>query len=255
MTDLDDIREQVASAHRIAVLTGAGLSTDSGIPDFRGPNGLWTKSPEAQRLSNIDAYVSDPAVRVRAWQGRRAHAAWSAVPNAGHRAFVDLERSGRLSAIATQNIDGLHQAAGSSPQLVLELHGTIWEVECLRCSRLIPMRDALARLDAGESDPPCEICGGILKSATISFGQALEPDIIDAARHAAEACEIFLAVGSTLQVQPAAGLCEVAVRAGARLYVINADATPYDDLAAISGGDVLRGSLSEILPVLLSGLP
>src|SRR3954469_10532279 len=171
--ELDRARDLVRSAQAITVLTGAGISTDSGIPDFRGPNGVWTKNPEAEKLSTLSEYVSDPEVRRRAWRSRRDHPAWSAEPNAGHRALVDLERTGRLVAIVTQNIDGLHQKAGSSRDKVIEIHGTMHEVECLSCARRTRMSDELMRVDAGETDPPCEACGGILKSATISFRQAL----------------------------------------------------------------------------------
>jgi NAD-dependent deacetylase len=238
-----------AAADRITVLTGAGISTGSGIPDFRGPNGLWTLNPAMQRMFSIEDYVADPELRKQAWLNRRDHPAWSAQPNAGHRALVDLERSGRLRALLTQNIDGLHQRAGSSPELVLELHGTLFGVECLQCAARTAMADALARVAAGEPDPACEICGGIQKAATISFGQALRTDVLDAAVRAAADCAVFLAVGTSLQVQPAAGLCEVAVSRGAKLVIVNADPTPYDRMAAA----VVRGEISDALPALLAG--
>ena len=228
------------------MLTGAGISTDSGIPDFRGPNGVWTRNPAAERLSTLQDYVADPEVRRRSWQARRTHSAWTAEPNSGHRALVDLEKTGRLLALVTQNVDGLHQRAGSVN--VIEVHGTIWWVECLTCQVRTPMADELARLD-DEPDPPCRQCGGILKSATISFGQQLDPDVIEAAVEAAQSCDLFLAIGSSLSVHPAAGLCDVAVGAGARLVVINAEPTPYDDLAAA----VLREPIGEILPALVEG--
>ncbi|WP_241997973.1 MULTISPECIES: Sir2 family NAD-dependent protein deacetylase [Kribbella] len=162
--------ELVAKAERIAVLTGAGISTASGIPDFRGPQGVWTKNPAAQVMFDIDEYVASAAVRIEAWKFRLAAPTWTAEPNGGHRALVDLERQGRLTGLITQNIDGLHQKAGSSPALVHELHGTIWYVDCLNCARRIPMADVFPRLEAGDEDPACEVCGGILKSATVSFG-------------------------------------------------------------------------------------
>lgn len=234
-------------ASRVTVLTGAGISTDSGIPDFRGPQGIWTKDPAAQRMSTLSAYVSEPDLRVRSWQNRRAHSAWTAEPNVGHRSLVDLERSGKLVAILTQNIDGLHQKAGSSPEKVLELHGTLWEAECLSCRRRKPMADVLDRVDAGEQDPPCTSCGGILKSATISFGQALDPEVLQRSFEAAADCQIFLAIGSSLTVQPAAGTCGIALESGARLVVINAEPTPYDDVAHA----VLQAPIAEVLPALL----
>ena len=195
-------------------------------------------------MSTLSAYVSDPDLRIRSWQNRRAHSAWTAEPNVGHRALVDLERSGKLVAILTQNIDGLHQKAGSAPEKVLELHGTLWDAECLSCRERRPMAEVLDRVDAGESDPPCTTCGGILKSATISFGQALDPDVLQRAFEAAADCQLFLAVGSSLTVQPAAGTCGIALEAGARLVVVNNEPTPYDDLAHA----VLQAPIADVLP-------
>jgi NAD-dependent deacetylase len=246
--DVTEVAGWVADAARVTVLTGAGVSTGSGIPDFRGPNGLWTRNPDLARMFSIDEYVRDPQLRVQAWINRRDHPAWTAQPNPGHRALVELERSGRLRALLTQNIDGLHQRAGSTPDLVLELHGTLFGVECLQCSARTTMEEALARVAAGEDDPPCLVCGGIQKAATISFGQALRADVLDAAVRAAADCEVFLAVGTSLQVQPAAGLCEIAVSRGARLVIVNADPTPYDGLAAA----LVRGEISDALPALLA---
>jgi NAD-dependent deacetylase len=199
-------------------------------------------------MSTIDVYVADPAVRRRAWRSRRDHPAWGAEPNAGHRALVDLERAGRLRAIVTQNIDGLHQKAGSDPDLVIEVHGTMLEAECLMCGRRTPMPEVLARIDQGEEDPPCPECGGIQKSATISFGQALKPEVFAAAERAARECDVFLAVGSSLGVQPAAGLCVEAVESGARLVIVNAQETPYDRLADA----IVREPIGTVLPTLLS---
>jgi NAD-dependent deacetylase len=244
--DLADGIAVVAQAQRITVLSGAGISTDSGIPDFRGPNGLWTRDPKAERLSSYQAYRDDPDVRLRSWQARLAHPVWEAKPNAAHEALVDLERAGRLVALVTQNIDGLHQRAGSTS--VVELHGTMHETECLTCDDRRPMREALDRVAAGEQDPPCVVCGGILKSATISFGQALDVAVLGRARDAVLSCDLMLAVGSSLSVQPAAGLVGLAAKAGATVVICNASETPYDDMAAI----VLRDPLSEVLPALLS---
>lgn len=237
----------LTAASRITVLTGAGISTDSGIPDFRGPQGVWTRDPEAEKLSTLSWYVTDPGVRRRAWQERLHHPAWDARPNAGHAALVALERQGRLRALLTQNIDGLHQAAGSSPGLVLELHGTVHEVVCLSCGVRTPMRAALDRVGAGEADPACELCGGILKSATISFGQALDAAVIGAAAEAAADCDVFVAVGTSLTVHPAAGLVDLAASAGARVVVVNAEPTPYDATADL----VVREPIGTALPELL----
>jgi NAD-dependent deacetylase len=238
----------LTEARRVTVLTGAGISTDSGIPDFRGPQGVWTRDPEAEKLSTLQYYVADPEIRRRAWQERLRHPAWTARPNAAHAALVDLERQGRLRALLTQNIDGLHQAAGSSPDLVLELHGTVHEVACLSCGDRTTMRSALDRVEAGEPDPSCLECGGILKSATISFGQALDPTVIGAAADAAADCDVFLVVGTSLTVHPAAGLTDLAAGAGARIVVVNAEPTPYDDLADL----VVREPIGVALPRLVA---
>ena len=240
--------EWLGKAERITVLTGAGISTGSGIPDFRGPQGVWTLNPAAQRMFSLDEYVRDPELRVQAWINRRDHPAWTAQPNAGHLALVELERGGRLRALLTQNIDGLHQRAGSDPEKVLELHGTLFGVECLTCNARTTIEAALERVAAGEPDPACLICGGVQKTATISFGQALRSDVLDAAVRAAADCDVFLAVGTSLQVQPAAGLCEVAVSRGAKLVIVNADPTPYDGLASA----LVREEISDVLPALLA---
>jgi NAD-dependent deacetylase len=241
----------LAEAQRIVVLTGAGISTDSGIPDFRGPNGIWTRDPEAAKLVTLDAYVADPAIRRRAWRSRSEHPAWSAEPNLGHAALVELERTGRLRAIVTQNIDGLHQLAGSDPALVIELHGTLSEAECLDCGDRMPMAAALDRVAAGEPDPACRGCGGILKSATISFGQRLDPDTLARAVRAAGEADLLLAVGSSLSVQPAAGLVRVAAEAGARIVIINASPTPYDRVADA----LIREPIGTVLPALTGAVP
>jgi NAD-dependent deacetylase len=237
----------LAAAQQVTVLTGAGISTESGIPDFRGPQGVWTKDPAAQALFTIDNYVADPDVRRRAWRGRLEHPVWQAAPNAGHRALVNLERYRRLRALVTQNIDGLHQAAGSSPERVIEIHGTVHWVKCLACPHRARMGEVLTRVEAGEADPPCPECGGIQKSATISFGEQLDGQVLTAAVHASRDCEVFLTVGTSLSVHPAAGLCDLAVDAGARLVVINAEPTPYDAVADA----VIRTPIGEVLPRLV----
>jgi NAD-dependent deacetylase len=245
-----DVRRWITEAGAVTALTGAGISTDSGIPDFRGPQGVWTRDPSIARLFSFQAYVEDPQIRRRAWTNRRNHPAWRARPNAGHRALVDLERAGRLRAVVTQNIDELHQRAGSSPERVIELHGTMFAVECLDCGVRSSMTDVLERVDAGDPDPACLRCGGIQKSATISFGQPLRSEVLAAAVRVAAVCDVFLAVGTSLMVQPAASLCQVAVTHGARLVIVHADATPYDGLAAA----VLRGPIGEVLPRLVTAV-
>jgi NAD-dependent deacetylase len=242
------LRDWALASTRIVALTGAGISTDSGIPDFRGPQGVWTKNPKAERLSNIHHYMSDPEVRKLAWQSRLDHPAWHAQPNAGHRALVDLERRGALIAVVTQNIDGLHQLAGHSPDRVIEVHGTMREVVCMGCGRREPMQAALDRVRAGEEDPPCHACGGILKSATISFGQQLDPKVLDRAVRAVSRADLLLAIGSSLQVYPAAGLVPLSKQSGARLVIVNAEPTPFDDLADL----VVRERIGDILPALVA---
>jgi NAD-dependent deacetylase len=241
---VQEARGWIREAKRVVVLTGAGISTDSGIPDFRGPQGLWTKNPKAEKLSDIRYYMSDPEVRRLAWQSRLEHPAWTAKPNGGHRALVELERQGKLHALITQNIDELHQLAGNSPERVIEVHGTVRQVVCMECGERAPMERALARVRAGEADPPCRSCGGILKSATISFGQALVPEVIDRAMQAAAEAEVLLAVGSTLQVYPVAGAVPAAKAAGAKVVIVNAQPTAMDDLADA----VFNDPISEVLP-------
>lgn len=226
------------------MLTGAGISTESGIPDFRGPQGLWTKDPAAEKLFTLQNYMADRDIRVRSWRTRLEHPAWEAKPGPGHLALAELERKGKLDMLITQNIDGLHQAAATSPERLVEIHGTLREVVCMECGERAPMRAALDRVEAGEDDPPCRDCGGILKSATISFGQSLVRDDLERAQRAAASCDVFLAVGTSLTVAPVSYLPAIARRAGAALVIVNAEPTPYDGSADV----VLRDPIGEILP-------
>jgi NAD-dependent deacetylase len=244
---LEEARSLLQRAQRVVVLTGAGISTDSGIPDFRGPQGVWTKNPEAEKTATLAYYLSDPDVRKRAWRNRMDSPYWQAEPSAGHDALADLDRQGRLHTLVTQNIDELHQRAGTDPAKVVEIHGTVREVMCMSCGERAPMERALERVRAGEDDPPCRTCGGILKSATISFGQNLVADDLMRAQLAAATCDLLLAVGSTLSIYPAAGMVPIAKEAGATLIIVNAEPTPFDPIADA----VLRGSISEILPALV----
>ena len=239
-----EVRGWVAAARSIVVLTGAGISTDSGIPDFRGPKGVWTRNPEAEKRATLHHYMSDPEIRRRAWLDRLDHPAWAAEPNPGHRALVDLERRGSLDTLITQNVDGLHQAAGSDPQRVVEVHGTVHEAMCMSCDERAPMRRVLDRVRAGEADPPCRTCGGILKSATISFGQSLVAADIERAGAAARRTDLLLAVGSTLAVYPVADVVPVARISGAQVVILNGGETAMDHLADA----VIRGSISDLLP-------
>jgi len=246
------VTELLAEARHVVVLTGAGISTESGIPDFRGPEGVLTKNPAAEKTATLQYYVSDPDVRRQAWRNRvEGSGYWTAEPNAGHRALVDLERKAALDLLVTQNVDGLHHSAGSSPEKVIEIHGNVRDVKCLSCSWRAPMQLALDRVRAGEDDPDCPECGGILKSATISFGENLVPADLARAHAAANRADLFLAVGTSLAVYPAAGLPEHALANGADLVVMNAEPTPFDDAAVI----VLREQLGTVLPAIIEAIP
>ncbi|MBK3639231.1 Sir2 family NAD-dependent protein deacetylase [Streptomyces sp. MBT33] len=234
----------------VAILSGAGISTDSGIPDYRGPNGLWRRDPEAEKLVTYEYYMGDPEIRRRSWLMRREGRALEAEPNAAHRAVAELERSGVPVRVITQNVDGLHQLAGMPARKVLELHGTARQVVCTGCRVRGSMEDALARVEAGEADPACLECGGILKSATVMFGERLDPEVLGQAVAIAKACQVLVAVGSSLQVQPAAGLAGVAADHGARLVIVNAEPTPYDEIA----DEVIREPIGTALPRLLRAL-
>lgn len=241
---LEAARAVLTSAKSVAVLTGAGISTDSGIPDFRGPNGVWTKNPGAERRSTIDHYLNDAQVRRDAWRIRVESEMFSASPNDGHRALVDLERSGRLHTLVTQNIDGLHVMAGSNPDKVVEIHGTVHRWECVSCGARGPMEEALDRVRAGELDPPCLLCGGIMKSATIMFGQSLVTADLLRAEVAATQADVLLAVGTSLAVYPIASMVPIALESGRSVVIVNAEETPFDRQATA----VVRGSASVVLP-------
>jgi NAD-dependent deacetylase len=242
--EIETIATWIREAQQVVVLTGAGISTESGIPDFRGPQGVFTKNPEAEKTATLSYYVSDPEVRRRSWQNRLHSEMWQAQPNAGHRALARLEHVAALHTLVTQNVDGLHQAAGTSPERIVEIHGTVHEAKCLGCGWRGAMETVLERVRAGDDDPSCEHCGGMLKSATISFGENLVPEDLDRAQHAAAGADLFLAIGTSLGVYPAAGLPEIALARGARLVIFNAQETPFDHLAAA----VRRERLGDLLP-------
>ena len=244
---INDVKTWVTAARRIVALTGAGISTDSGIPDFRGPQGVWTRNPHAEKMSNIHYYLADPEVRKASWQNRLASPAWSARPNPGHLALVELERQRKLHALITQNIDELHQLAGNSAERVIEVHGSMRRVMCWGCGMRGPMQKVLERVRAGEADPKCRDCGGILKSDTISFGQQLVPEVIDRAMQSAGEADLFIAIGTSLQVYPIAGAFDIARSAGAKTVIVNAEPTPYDSMADA----VLDGSISAVLPAIV----
>ena len=241
-----EARQWIADAGRIVGFTGAGISTESGIPDFRSPNGVWATN----RMIEFDEFLRSRAARVESW--RQKAAIWpemrNALPNAGHRAFVELERRGQLTAMITQNIDGLHQRAGQDPRLVIELHGTMAEAGCLSCGHRIGMDEALGRVAGGEAAPECEHCGGLLKPATVSFGQAMPALEMERAIRAAQECDVFLAVGSSLVVHPAASLPLVAKQGGARLVIVNRTPTPLDEIADL----VIQEEIGTALPSLIA---
>ena len=238
-------RGLIAGASSIVGFTGAGISTESGVPDFRSPNGVWARN----RTVDFHEFVSSEAGRVEYW--RQKAEAWPAMreakPNAGHHAFVELHRQGRLLALVTQNIERLHQRSGLPADLVLELHGTTTEAECLTCGDRITSDEACRRIEAGERAPRCRACGGLLKPATISFGQAMPLDVMARAQEAAETCDLLIAVGSSLVVEPAASIPRVAKAAGARLVIVNREPTPLDGIADA----VVRGEIGAVLPLLV----
>jgi NAD-dependent deacetylase len=231
----------------ITVLTGAGISTGAGIPDFRGPDGVWTTHPEQAELLEIGPYVADPQVRVAGWRMWRDHPAWAARPSAAHRALVDLQRAGLLRGLLTQNFDGLHQASGSTE--VVELHGSLTTTSCLACRWRTETSTVLAGLDA-DPDPHCPRCGGVLKPDIVYFGEMLDDDALGGAVAAAQDAEVFIAIGSTLSVQPVASLAGLAVEYGAELIVVNDAPTMYDGLAA----RILRDPIEVAVPALVAEL-
>ena len=242
--DITQAADLVDAATRIVVLTGAGISTDSKIPDYRGPKGVWTTNPGAEKRATIDNYIADVEIRKRAWLSRLDSPVWQAEPNTGHHALLELERRGKLTLLITQNVDGLHHHAGSDPERVVEIHGSVREVVCLGCDYRQPMQVALNRVRSGELDPECPDCAGILKSATISFGQSLVDADLERFGLASSECDLMLAIGSTLGVYPIANVVPIAAQSGASVVIINGSPTEMDHLADV----VVRGSISEVLP-------
>lgn len=244
------IKEIVSQAVSITVITGAGISTDSGIPDFRGKDGLWTRNPAAERASTLSVYLNDPEVRRASWQARVKNLVETSFrPNPNHEALLALERQGRLRAIVTQNVDGLHEAVGHSEGIVIPVHGTWAYSRCWSCGERLPMAITLERVIAGDPDPRCLTCGGILKSDTILFEESLVPSVIDAAMRAAEECDLMLAVGTKLSVTPAANVVPRARANGATVVIVNNEPTDGDRFAHA----IVRGSIGDFLPFLTHG--
>lgn len=245
---IERVARWLKASRNTVVLTGAGISTESGIPDFRGPQGLWTRDPEAEKRANIQHFMASRDARVTAWKNRRSSTVDAALPNAGHLALAELERKGKLQTLITQNIDSLHIKAGNSLARIVEIHGTVRDFVCMGCGERGPIDRVIARVEAGEEDPPCRTCGGILKSATISFGQNLVAEDLERAQSAASSCEVFLAIGTSLTVTPVALLPRYALQAGAKFVILNAQPTPYDRAAAA----VIRGPIGEVLPAIVN---
>ena len=251
MTDpIERLIELVQASNRMVVFTGAGISTESGIPDFRGPGGVWEKFDPND--FHIDRFLASEEGRRRYWL--RSTGMYQQIlmsqPNAAHRAVVTLERMGKVGAVITQNIDGLHQAAGSSPQKMIELHGSTLFVSCLSCENRIE-RTAFQPLVSEEGDAPsCDKCGGLMKPATISFGQMLTPESMERSVEETDACDLFLVIGSSLVVYPAAGFPKRAMDQGADLVILNKQDTSYDQVAAV----VLNQSAGEVMTALVKSL-
>jgi len=244
-TAIDQAAALVDDAQRICVLTGAGISTDSGIPDFRGPNGVWTKNPAAEKAANIQTYLRDRTARERAWQRYVDGGVWTdREPNDGHRALVRLEARGKLDTLITQNVDGLHARAGTTEGKLVEIHGTMAKAMCLSCEQRWPIGEVVERVRAGDIDPHCADCGGIIKTATISFGQSLVAADLERSELAANTCDLMIAVGTSLTVTPIAYVVPIAARNGAPVIILNAEPTPYDSIATV----LVSAGISEALP-------
>jgi NAD-dependent deacetylase len=241
---IEEIAGWLRESRANVALTGAGISTDSGIPDFRGPQGVWTKNPEAEKKATLQHFLASSEARKDSWRNRVNNPMRGAEPNMGHIALAELEHKGKLDTLVTQNVDGLHLDAGTSRERLVEIHGTVREFQCLSCPDRGPIELVLERVRQGDDDPACRSCGGILKSATISFGQNLVREDLERSEAAASNCDVFLAVGTSLTVYPVALLPEIAIRNGARLVIINAQETPYDSYASA----VVNESISDVLP-------
>jgi NAD-dependent deacetylase len=248
--ELDEAVRLIREATRVVALTGAGISTESGIPDFRGPQGVWTKDPAAEKRATLQHYIASRDARVQGWKNRVESPMWSVEPNAGHIALAEMHRKGKLDLLVTQNVDGLHQRGGFPEEHLVEIHGTVHKFQCLSCPDRGPIQRVLDRVIAGDEDPHCRSCGGILKSATISFGQGLIMEDLERAQLAAAGCDLILGIGSTLAVYPAASMVPIALQARAKLIIMNAQETDFDAYASV----ILRGRLGTVLPAIVARL-
>ncbi len=245
---ISDAVELMQQARRIVALTGAGISTESGIPDFRSPGSPWESNPP----TSYRDFLEKPEARQRYWQTRSnlSKLVTAAQPNAAHKALAELERRGVLSGILTQNFDGLHQDAGNNPEHIVELHGTSRFAACTLCGRRSSMSDLQRRIDAGEIDPRCDACGGLLKAATILFGQRVPDAELARAKEMTAACDLFLVVGSSLKVIPAATLPRLALNRNIPLIIINLQPTTLDPAADV----VIHEKAGEVLPIIVASL-
>ena len=245
--EITEAAQLVSEAKEVFVLTGAGISTDSGIPDFRGPNGVWTKHPEAEKASHIDYYVNDPEIRKNNWKLRASGELWPNIkPNSGHAALLELEKEDKLHTLVTQNVDGLHHAAGTNPEKIVEVHGNVHEAVCLSCEWRDSIDPVLQRVREGEEDPRCD-CGGLIKAATILFGQSLIPEDLKRMSDALDACDLLLTVGTSLQVFPVASVVEGAVMRDIKVVIVNGEPTEMDIYADV----IVLGSISDVLPQII----
>ncbi|MBN2283740.1 MAG: NAD-dependent deacylase [Deltaproteobacteria bacterium] len=247
---IDAIAALVAGASHVVAFTGAGVSTESGIPDFRSPGGIWEKFNPAD--FTFDKYCVNPEVRKLTWLRYRMMKLSDIEPNAAHYALAQMERMGKLDCVITQNIDGLHLKAGNSAERIIELHGTARLVRCLDCGKEWPFEEIAGWFERGIEDPHCDECGGILKAATISFGQAMPVEEMARAERHSRGCDLFIVIGSSLVVYPAAYMPVYALEGGAPLVIINRDETPMDHLAAVvvreSAGKTMAGVMARIGP-------
>ncbi len=244
---LQKVKSLIDQSQQIVILTGAGISTESGIPDFRGPEGIWTKNPDAEKASNINYYISDPEIREKNWALRAEGKLWAEVePNDGHYALVQLQDRGILDTVITQNVDELHQKSGIAENRVIEIHGTTRKVTCLSCDYRDEMEVVLERVRAGEADPDCPQCSGILKSATISFGQSLIPEDLQRSETAVRNCDLLIAIGTSLAVGPINQVVPLAYQIGAPIVIINGQKTEFDRLSTVTINADISTTLSFV---------